>query len=706
MLKTTRLAISIFPLLLASPALHAGVDEDSLMRAFGDGSFISIATGSRQPISLAPAVASVVTSEDIRAIGARDLDEVLQSIPGLHVSVAPRGYLPLYTIRGIYSEHNPQVLMLINNIPVTNLYVGNRGELWGGMPVNDIARIEIIRGPGSAIYGADAFAGVINIITKSSDDIGGTETGGRVGSFSTKEGWILHGGNWRGTDIAMSLQAMRTDGHGETIDIDYQSLIDNLVSTDISHAPGPVNLDRKNIDARIDLSRGDWRLRLGYQGREGGVGAGVAFALDPEGKGKSERYNVDLSYETALSQYWDFSATLSYFDTSAETDLILFPPGHISGGFFPIGVIAQPYVYERHTRFNISAFFHGLDSHSIRIGAGAIHGDMYKIRERKNYQIDPVTNLPTPLPSSVDGNPVDVSNDASNVFIQPNDRTVAYAFVQDVWRISSDWNLTGGVRFDDYSDFGSTTNPRLALVWQSRPNLTTKLLYGRAFRAPAFNELYNINNPVALGNPYLKPEEIDTYEIAFTHIHSSRFRSGLNLYHYKMTDIIRFIPDPSPASTVTARNSGSRKGYGMEMEAKYDVTDSISVTGNYAFQKATESDTDTHVANAPRHQIYIRANWEFIPGWSINAQTNWVSDRKRDVTDPRSEIEDYLLTDLTLRYQRSLSSWEFALSGRNILDEDAFEPSPAPGTIPNDLPLAGRHFFVEARYHWDSLRRN
>ncbi len=689
--------------LIALPIAHASSEEDALMKAFGDEAFISIATGSRQPITLAPAVASVITARDIREMGARDLDEILETIPGIHVSVAPRGYLPLYTMRGIYSENNPQVLMLINDIPITNVYVGNRGEVWGGMPVNDIERIEIIRGPGSAIHGADAFAGTINIITKTAQDIVGTQFGVRAGSFSTREGWILQGSTWNDTSIAMSLQFMRTDGHREIIDRDAQTYFDSLSPPefpDASLAPGPVDLDRKNIDARIDLSHGDWRLRLGYQGRSGGVGAGVALALDPDGKGESDRYNADLSYNTVLSQHWDFTGSISYFDTSAETDLVLFPPGYLSpGGPFPDGVIAQPDVFERHTRINLSTFYHGLDNHSLRFGLGGIHSDMYKIRERKNYVLTEFGPIPL-------GSLQDVSNDPGNVFIQPQDRKVYYVFAQDEWQMATNWRLTGGVRYDHYSDFGDTTNPRLALVWQPRFDFTTKFLYGRAFRAPAFNELYNINNPVAIGNSDLKPETIDTYEIAFNHQINHRLQAGLNLFHYQMSDVIRF-------STLTseAENSGEIEGNGLEIESTYRVSPGFHITGNYSYQRAVESldlNSSSRVANVPLHQIYFRGNWAFHSDWSLNAQVNWVADRARESSDLRDPVDDYVVADLTMRYKPASRSWELAVSGRNIFDEDAREPSPrlspVDGTtpfIPNDLPLAGRHFFAEARYHFD-----
>jgi iron complex outermembrane receptor protein len=678
-------------------------EEESLSSAFGDEDFINIATGSRQLLSLAPAVATVITGEEIKAIGATDLDQVLETVPGLHVSNAPRGYSPLYTIRGIYTESNPQILVLINDIPITNVYVGDRGQIWGGMPVNNIARIEIIRGPGSAIYGADAFAGTINIITKTAADINGTEFGARAGSFNTREGWMLHGSQINGFNIALSLEVLKSDGQDSTIEEDAQTGYDTMFgalfgSPNASLAPGPVNLQRDNIDARLDIARDKWRFHAGYQNRDDiGTGAGVAQALDPAGTNDSRRINADLTYSSTLGNSWDFTGQLSYFDTSAESDLVLYPPGAF-GGAFPDGMIGNPYVYERHSRLGLSAFYHGIEEHNIRIGAGVVHNDMYKIEESKNFAPDG-----SPLPGGV----TDVSDDPSLVFIEPHDRRVSYIFIQDEWSLAPDWNLTGGVRYDHYSDFGNTTNPRLALVWQTRYNLTTKLLYGRAFRPPAFNELYNINNPVALGNPDLDPEKIDTYEIAFDHQYSDDLNLKLNLFRYLMSDILRI-----PPNTSTTQNTGEIDGHGLEFEASYNASQNIRIVGNYALQKSEEDETDSDVANAPQHQIYVRTDMKMASQWKVSAQINWVADRQRDITDSREPIDDYTTVDLTLRYALTNSPWEFALSGHNLFDADAREPSPRlfpVGTpviaglplTPNDLPLAERNFFIEATYHFD-----
>jgi outer membrane cobalamin receptor len=710
--------IAAYVLILSISQVWADVtelaEEESLLSLYGDEEIISIATGSRQSIARAPAVATIITAEDIKAIGATDLDEVLETVPGLHVSRDFLGYNPIYTIRGVYSQRNPQVLLLINGIPITNLFQGDRNQVWGGMPVEGIARIEVMRGPGSAIYGADSLAGVINIITKSRDDIPSPEVGLRRGSFDTWDAWALYGGTWAGTDVALSLEFGKTDGQREQIDADAQSVFDGILGTNASLAPGAVNLGIERFDARLDIERGNWRVRAGWQARrEGETGAGLAQALDPNGRFASDRWNADLTYHNAeLVENMDLIAQASYLDTSQEVErnTILFPPGavlpigpngNISTAGNPVlfsqGFIGNPEVFERHARFGISGFYRGLSRHVLRAGSGFDFGEVYDVRETKNYG-----------PSVIDGTVPVVDGDLTDVsgtrfaFLPKKNRKNVYFFLQDVWDIARDWELTAGLRYDNYSDFGDTVNPRLALVWSARYDVNVKLLYGQAFRAPSFAELFNQNNPVVLGNPDLDPETIRTLELALDYQPRETMRFAINGFHYWWDDIIRFVPDLGGASS-TAQNEGEQTGFGLELEAEWEPIRSIRLLGNYAFQKSTDQTTDADAGNAPHHQLYARAQWEFYPYWHLTPQINWIIDRARPAGDPRPTLEDYAIVDVTLRRKAIFDHLEVALKVQNLFDVDAREPSPSPGTfLPNDLPLAGRSLFAEIRYYIDA----
>ncbi len=673
-------------------------DEEALFELYGDEDMVSVATGARQSIAKAPAVATVITAKDIHAMGATDLDEVLETVPGLHVARNNFGYAPIYTMRGIYSNYSPQVLVLINGIPITNLYSGDRNLIWGGMPVKAIARIEVIRGPGSAVYGAEAFAGVISIITKSSDDIEQTTAGVRAGSFNTRDGWVLASDSWGDTDVALTLEYHKTDGQDEKIDADAQTGLDAASGTNASLAPGSVNLSRENLDVRFDATYQNLRFRAGLQRRRDfGNGAGVAEALDPHNRYASDRRNFDLTYHNAIfAQDWDLTVQLSYLDTSQEVeeDLIIFPPGVNLGVVYPNGFIGNPEIYERHSRFNVSTFFTGIDRHQLRFGAGYYLGEIYKVKERKNFGIDPSTGAPIAPDSPL----VDVS-DSFAVFMDERDRQNRYAFVQDQWGFIEDWEFTLGLRYDDFSDFGDTFNPRAALVWSTRHDLTMKLLYGRAFRSPSYAELLIRNNPAVIGNPDLDPEKIDSVELAFDYRPVETLRLGLNIFSYWWKDIIQYVPNSDPTTGSTAQNSGKQVGRGIEAELNWQITGELDITGNFAYQDSEERPENGNVksdaANSPQKQLYLAAKWRFIEFWSVQTQVNYVLDRARAEGDSRSSVNDYAVTDLTIRRISSNGNWGSAVSIRNLFNSDAREPSSSTGLIPDDLPLSGRSIYAE-----------
>jgi iron complex outermembrane receptor protein len=675
-------------------------DEDDLAAIYGDKSTISLVTGNRQPLRRAPAVATVITAQDIAAMGATDLDEVLETVPGIHVGRNNQGYNPLYVIRGIYSEFNGQTLVLLNGAPMTTMFIGNRGLLSAGLPVANIARIEIIRGPGSALYGADAYAGVINIVTKSKADLRGSEVGLRVGSFSSREAWAQHGGKLGNIDFAAYLRVERTDGFKKVVNADAQTQLDGLFGTQASLAPGPINTGHEALDANVEFGLGNMRLRAGYKLRDNvGTGAGAASALDPIGKGRTVRGHVDFSWnDIELTPHWKLGLTGSWFHYSNEfpSPLQIFPPGSF-GGSFPNGAFGAPNTWEKQMRLSLAATYGGWQGHRVRLGLGADDLDMYRTQEFKNFTLipsGPLTGLPTPTPGAqISEFPVAES------FSTPQRRKVVYGYVQDEWSFARDWTLTGGVRHDRYSDFGGTTNPRLAVVWDAGVNVTAKLLFGRAFRAPSFSEQYSINNPVLRGNPALKPEVISTTEAVLSWQASRDSHVQLSLFRYEMKDIIRATN--TGGGTQQYANAGRQNGHGFELEATQDINRNLRIAAHYAYQRATDRTSGGDAGYAPHHQLFGRIDWTAPQGWVLSTQFKHVADRARPAGDSRAPIADYTTVDLVLRTRQRAAGWNFSVVARNLFNADVREPSLAPGTsIPDDLPMAPRSLNLQASYRF------
>lgn len=663
--------------------------EEELALIYGDRTTISLATGSQQPIARAPSVATVITAQDIAAMGATDLDQALASVPGLHVSMTYLAMNPIYGFRGIATQQNPQVLMLVNGIPITNVFWGDRSQLWGGMPLENVARIEVIRGPGSALYGADAFSGVINVITKTAAQIRGTEYGLRAGSFNTRDAWIQHGGKLGDLDAAFYLRAGDTDGSQGIVRQDAQTVWDGIFGTTASLAPGSINSTRKTLDARAELSLDAWRFRAAYQQRDIGIGAGLAGALDPHGRGHSARTYLDLNYEQAnWAPNWDMSAVLGFYDNQEKPSnqfYTLFPAGACIGlitNCFPNGMLGGPGHSERHTHGSVSAVYSGFEQHRVRIGAGFRVEDMYETSELKNFNAFFAVQ-PTLVQAA--GNP-------ALVFILPHKRNLTYAFAQDEWNFARDWTLTAGVRHDQYSDFGGTTNPRIALVWDAAYKLTVKAMRGTAFRAPSFGEQHNINNPVSVGSPNIRPETIATDELAFSWQPSGDLQANLNFFHYRMRNIIR------PITGSTYQNTGDQTGRGMELEATWDASHDLRLTGSYSLQHSIDSATGQDAGMAPHRRLFGRADWQVASFWQLGATVNHVAGRMREPGDARAAVPDYTTVDLTLRREKFAGNWDARASVTNLFDRQAWEPTFRAAGMPSDLPLPGRAIYLEIQH--------
>ena len=655
---------------------------------------VTISTGIDQPLHEAPSVAAVITAADIRAIGATDLDEVLDTVAGLHVSRRSFAYEPTYIFRGVYSDNNSQVLFLINGIPITNVFAGDRSQVWAGMPVNAIERIEVIRGPGSALYGADAFGGVVNIITRGGADIAGAELGARVGRFNRLESWVLLGGEAGGLDVSFTAELTRTDGPGGAVEADRQSTFDQRFGSDASLAPGEANRGREGLDARLDVAAARWRMRLGYQGRRDvETGSGGTEVLDPRGRMAADRVLADFSYDHPdFSEDWGLRAAASVLHSNWRVDetLRLFPPGAtIPTAFgpvsFPEGVLSAAAAYENNYRLSLSGDYHGFRGHSLQLGAGYLYADLYDVENRGN---------PVPGGGLEDLAPL----------VPEKSRRNWHVYLRDLWRLAGNWQLTLGLRYDAYSDVGSTINPRVGVIWEPRPELSGKLLYGSAFRPPSFAALYATGNPVALGNPTLDPETIDWVELGADYRPATTLRVAASLFYYEWRDKIVFVS--AGGGTRRAQNHAAQDACGGELEMQWEPGPALRVTANYAFQRAEDLETGDDPGFAPGHQVYLRGDYRAAGDFTLSAQLNWVADRERSPVDERRAIADYRTVDLTLRRAAPRGGGlEWALSLRNLFDEDAREPSTGPESagfvsIPADLPLAGRSAYLELRYRY------
>jgi outer membrane receptor for ferrienterochelin and colicin len=666
---------------------------------------VSIATGTPRPNFRSAGSTSVITAEQIRTMGATELHEVLETVPGIHASLQPITNDNNYSVRGIANKNNSQILILLNGTRITTAF-RNTTESGLDLPVAAIERVEVIRGPGSAVYGADAFAGVINVVTKKANNINGTQLGVRTGNWDSHSGWGQYGSQWAGWDIATSVQYQQSGGDsGRILKADTQTNIDQALGTNASLAPAAMNTQYKSLNTHVNLQRKHWDLGFwASNGFDIGTRAGASGALDPKGSADEAQYLGDVRFSTEdWFEDWEFLAHLSYLHSDVNARVNIFPDNAVllvnpkgdidfqainaTPVLFANGVIDDVRHVQKIPALELTSLYKGLDKHLIRVSAGVRYEEI-TINHRSNYGFG-VVNGGNP-PPVVDGKLTDVTG-TSFAFLQDTNRTIGSVVLQDEWQFADDWHLTTGVRYDHYSDFGNTVNPRLALVWDINEQLTSKLLYGRAFRAPSFLEMRTQNNPILLGNTRLKPETINTVEWAFDYRPFSALRTALNLYYYHLDDLINAT---SISNTVSQyKNSGDQDGYGTELEMNWRLSEQWNLSGNYAWQYSRSDQTKRRVPCVPEHQVYFATTWQFMPQWQFQSQLNWIGSRTRETGDIRP-LKDYETIDFTLRGKKLWGHLNLAASLRNAFDSNNLEP--ARPEIPVNLPMPGRSFYFEA----------
>jgi outer membrane receptor for ferrienterochelin and colicin len=689
---------------------------DLSLKELGEIPVSSIATGTPMPVYQSAGVTTVITAEQIKSMGATELHEVLETVPGVHATLQPNApnindYS--YSIRGIRNAQNSQVLILLNGTRITTPF---SGTLMTGTeyPIEAIQQVEVIRGPGSALYGADAFAGVINIITKKAKDINGRVLGVRAGDHGTQSGWGQYGAQWAGWDVATSLQYQHTDGDGgRVVHADAQTVFDTLIGTHASLAPGPMNTNYQTLNGHLNLQRKHWDMGFwAFNSINAGARGGAAGALDPNGRGNGEQYLGDVRFSTAdWLDNWELMAHASYLQADFQGQGgQLFPvnarlpidsDGNITSSLnnstlvsFPEGLNLNLGRSEKIPSMELSSIYKGLDKHLLRFSCGFRYEGI-TTSDSRNF------GYGVPLPAVVNGTLINVTG-TSLAYLPNVHRTIWSSVAQDEWQLADHWLLTAGLRYDHYSDFGGTFNPRVALVWDINEQLTSKLLYGRAFRAPNFAEQFTQNNSVVLGNRNLKPETINTFEWASSYRPFSSLSTAVNVFYYQIEKLISTLPDSAKGINIY-QNSGNQNGYGTEFEWNWQWSEQWNVKGNYAWQHSINQSTDSSVAGVPEHHVYVALGWQFLPQWQFQPQFNWIGGRStllnahpalNELLGDNQNLRNYETVDLTLRGKKLFGHLNLAASLRNAFDTKYYEPTTL--QVPQTLPMPGRSFYLEA----------
>jgi iron complex outermembrane receptor protein len=274
--------------------------------------------------------------------------------------------------------------------------------------------------------------------------------------------------------------------------------------------------------------------------------------------------------------------------------------------------------------------------------------------------------------------------------------------LQNEFTITDKLILNAGVRYDDYETFGGTTNPRAALIYNPQENMSFKLVYGTAFRAPSAYELYFTDGVYQKSNPDLDAETIDTYEVIYEHFFTSHLRGTAVGYYYKMDDIIVNSYDPDTEMDQFV-NGDEVEAYGLELEVDGKWENGWQGRISYAYQNTEDQDTNRELSNSPEHLLKLNV---IAPLWRdkifLGVEELYTSKRRtlyREKNEAGSDnyADSYYLTNVTLYGEKLWKNLDISASVYNLFDKNYDDPG-AYEHLQDTLEREGRTYRLKISY--------
>jgi outer membrane receptor protein involved in Fe transport len=592
---------------------------------------LEVTTASKFPQILreAPSAVSVISADDIRAFGYRTLADVLRSIPGLYVS-NDRNYSYIGA-RGFSrpGDYNTRLLLLVDGNRMNESIYDS--ALIGAefiLDVDLIERVEFAPGPGSAIYGSNAFFGVINVITRKGKDMSGTELAASVASYQTGAVRVSHGQRTAsGLDVLLSASALGSNGQ-------------NLYFPEYN-SPATNNGIAENLDGERNkqffgkISYRDWSFETGYSSRTKDVPTASFWQVfnQPGSRTTDKQFFTNLRYETALTPTLDLQANASYGEYRYD-------------GQYMYGTVNRDHSLGDWWGTDLRLLSRAFSGHKLLVG-GEYRRDMH--RDQENYYIDPYSAT-----------------------LHDNRTRRAYAlYAQDEWAITGSTLVNLGVRHDGSDADEGSTNPRFALIQKFSTRTTGKLLYGSAFRSPNVYEKYYVTDAAKYKqNQDLASEKINTLELVLEHYLNQDFRVSGSLFTYRINNLISLTTDPAD-NLLVFRNLGEVTTRGLELRAERAWAGGTRLRASYNYQEAEDQATGQWLENSPRHLAKLNLSTPVVAGWYTGLELQYVSER---LTPFDNSVDGYTVANLTLRTDRLLKNLDVSASVYNLFDSRYADP--------------------------------
>ncbi len=667
-----RTALAALCILAAAFRLQA--QEDLSHLSLEDLLNVKVTTATRiaEAASTAPATVYVITADEIEHLGLRDLKDILALVPGVD-TIDPHFFL-LGGQRGFVGSF-ANTLLLVNGREMNNLIAGET-FISNQFRAGNIAQVEVINGPGSAIYGANALGGVINIITKSAEAFEGADVRVSGGSFDTREASGVFG--VRRGELSIRGAASFYRSHGD----DFSSFLSDTAKA----SPAAENNAYRRLpdvygysnpaDAWWISSEASWRgLYAGTEMYRNVTGRGTSGIQWDYLRGSDHR-DLRLGYGgyrfASADQRWQGCAELrTYRDifwgnhTEDEGPIINPQTGAtITSGATDSDVETYRGYYSNH------------NAGGSRRSAGIVQttfalSPMVTLAGGVTYER---SNIVTAAFSRTEG---------SDPAVEPENRRPEYrswkwgAYGESQLKLREGRIIaTLGARYDEHEWYGSSFNPRLGVVFKAPGDSTFKVLYGEAFREPTVFEISNSNGAI-------RPSSETTFEVGWSRYFGSSLNNQIVFFRNRVDDVI--VTDVIAVGGIS--NKGELRSHGIEDQLRFH-RGRFSGFANYTWIRSGKNlDLPEQKANAAVQYGGDAASVALIGRYHAASKTEYHS--------ALYSVPSYAVFDAALT--RRLSNVSLQLAVRNIFDRTYYQPEPrAPSVVMH--PQDGRDVQLTVRF--------
>ncbi len=660
-------------LLMDMTASLASENFDDLGLSLGELFNIKIigSTLREESLNTVPSSVTVFKGEEIRRMGITDMESLMNYVPSFQsYRLDNSGTTYSYSARGRRTGiFGREVLVLVDGQRMTNDWASGSLLATPLLDMENVERVEFIRGPGSALYGSNAFLGVVNIITDKS--LNNVEVA--VNSFDGKQGHVNY--SYTGEELEAAIFVKYIQDRGEKYHDVYDTT--NKRSSDTRDPRNGFNLN-------FSTEYKGWNFNLSHIQSQNKQFYQLGNFSNDFNKSQHENSYINLSYAWNWLGQVDSVFKIGYRHLRQRVYMSLLPAGGLTAISIPSGsepLFISVSIEEQEPVIKFHNAWHITNNHDLQFGIEYRRPELIDALASNNYDMRDLSNGNFPiryygelLPTTPVG--------------KKRARGVIGLYGQYQFSPWKPLSVTAGVRYDRYDDFGSSVNPRLALVYQAREKTALKLLYGEAFRAPSFSETDIINNPIVIGNPDLKPEKSKTWELILVQ-QFERFNFALTYFDVLMTDSIGAIQTDS--SYRTYANGGEEQSRGFEFEISAELTNNMLLRGTFSHFTATPE----RAFRESTDMASLIFNYH-IDKWNFNISGNWQGDKQFQYKSANGlelrDLNSFAVVNTKLQYELDFDTTLF-VQVDNLFDNDYLSP-PQETKLPHGVPNRGRGFWM------------